>query len=448
MSDKETQARVVKRMNETKPKMIIGSPPCTLFSRLQQLNIHVQGPLWKEKFDLERVKATEHIKFCLRLFNLQRNRGDYFLFEHPGSADSWELPEMREFRGLEGVMTSVVDQCMYGLVTHGAVKGELLPAKKPTRFMSNSWYVLEELSHRCDKSHTHQPLMGGRAAKAAEYPDDLCAAMCRGLANQKRYDKSGRVCTGVIGAAALQSFVGIADNVLCRDNCLVKPSERVIPPDDRMLDPSRCRGKRNDSFPDGFPSHWQDNKHEPDGTAREFLVTSKDVPEEKSGYFRVGVNDGASALKAEMNVLTTKYDGSLESWDDVTGASLVAKLVQQARAIEMTFFAKMGVFAERLPRHVVKARGGKIIKGRWVDTNKGDSTVPDYRSRFVGKEFNVGVDPALYAATPPLEALKLLLGHASSKRGGNVHLMLSDVKRAYFHAKAERERYVALPEED
>ena len=66
----------------------------------------------------------------------------------------------------------------------------------------------------------------------------------------------------------------------------------------------------------------------------------------------------------------------------------------------------------------------------------------------MGKEYNTGVDPTLYAATPPLEALKLLLGHAASDTTKNLHIMLSDVKRAYFHALAKRELYVELPPED
>ena len=76
-----------------------------------------------------------------------------------------------------------------------------------------------------------------------------------------------------------------------------------------------------------------------------------------------------------------------------------------------------------------------MIKGRLVDTNKGDIACPDDRARFVAKESNVGSDPTLYAATPPLEALKLLIAHASGQKGKGVHIMLSDVKRAYFNAR-------------
>ena len=82
--------------------------------------------------------------------------------------------------------------------------------------------------------------------------------------------------------------------------------------------------------------------------------------------------------------------------------------------------------------------------------NKGSCEIPDYRSRYVGKEFNRGhaATSDLYAATPPLEALKLLVSSCATEQACETHLMLSDVKRAYFHAPAVRELYVELPDED
>ena len=47
-----------------------------------------------------------------------------------------------------------------------------------------------------------------------------------------------------------------------------------------------------------------------------------------------------------------------------------------------------------------------------------------------------------------LEAPKLILGYAASHEHGGLHVMLCDVKRAYFQAKASRELYVELPHED
>ena len=62
-----------------------------------------------------------------------------------------------------------------------------IPAKKPTKFMSNSRDILRELSMRCDGSHQHQQLEGCRAEKAAEYPKASCGATRRGLITQLEY---------------------------------------------------------------------------------------------------------------------------------------------------------------------------------------------------------------------------------------------------------------------
>ena len=61
----------------------------------------------------------------------------------------------------------------------------------------------------------------------------------------------------------------------------------------------------------------------------------------------------------------------------------------------------------------------------------------------------------LFAATPPLEAKKMLfslamtkgVGYHSNKKGG-MKIDFIDVRRAYFHAKCRRDVYIRLPEED
>ena len=70
---------------------------------------------------------------------------------------------------MTGVETVVGDMCMYGLTNLSEDRKSMVPANKPTQFMGNGHYILNELSTRCDKAHPHQPLMGGRASKAQEY---------------------------------------------------------------------------------------------------------------------------------------------------------------------------------------------------------------------------------------------------------------------------------------
>ena len=46
--------------------------------------------------------------------------------------------------------------------------------------------------------------------------------------------------------------------------------------------------------------------------------------------------------------------------------------------------------------------------GRWVVHNKGDNESPNVRARYVATEVNREANMDFYAATPPLEAKKLL----------------------------------------
>ena len=234
----------------------------------------------------------------------------------------------------EGVVTSVADQCVYGLETPSKTDTGSAPAKKPTRFISNSWCIPHELATRCDDSHVHQHLVGGRAAKAQEYPDKLCRAICRGLANQTRYDEGGKVCTGGVGINALMSLLSPVN--VCGENHVKPPVGHVNIPHGANPEPSSGGSKTYLSSELSFPPHWVDSKHEPDGTARTFIGTG-DKTTRSVGMLHSGVNDGAEALAREMSSLVEKYSGYVECWDDVSGAPLDVALLSAARKLEMFF---------------------------------------------------------------------------------------------------------------
>ena len=113
----------------------------------------------------------------------------------------------------------------------------------------------------------------------------------------------------------------------------------------------------------------------------------------------------------------------------------------------MNIFNDMGVY-ERVPRSHMSTTRGKLIKTRWIDINKGDSKTHNYRSRLVGKEFKTYADDSLYASTPHLEALRLIISKAATRDGVKMEIMMNDVRRAYFHAQATRDVYVELAAED
>ena len=78
------------------------------------------------------------------------------------------------------------DQCMYEFKTRGDTSESSMPSMKPTRFMSNSPHKPKHLGRRCDKSHRHQPLEGGRCADAAFYPLPLIRAILRACMTRRR----------------------------------------------------------------------------------------------------------------------------------------------------------------------------------------------------------------------------------------------------------------------
>ena len=282
-----------------------------------------------------------------------------------------------------------------------------------------------------------------------------------------RYREKRRT-NGVIRSAQQSMRQATPSRTCLRNSPSVKKSVSFDGPTDKSESLER----------DMQPAHWIDGFHEPEETHPSLIVNGENESHEErvrravdedskswstSGtlgsstpserelaqelYFHTGDNTGAELLIEHMKALITR-DGRTSCVDDTSGEVLDEAGVRAARALEMDFFHKMGVYDLVTREEAVRSGKGKIIKGRWLDVNKGDSVNPDYRSRFVGKEFNTGVDSTLYAATPPLEALKLLISTAASKRHGGVHMMFSDVKRAYFHAPATRELYVEVPKED
>ena len=99
-----------------------------------------------------------------------------------------------------------------------------------------------------------------------------------------------------------------------------------------------------------------------------------------------------------------------------------------------------------------RVTGKPPVTVRRVDFNKGDDEHPEYRSRQVAAKVETDQRPDLFAGTPPVEAIRLILSDAATGEGGAGRhtkcLMVNDVKRAYFHAECTRDVYVQLPKED
>lgn len=183
----EDRLAAEKLIDEQDPELLIGSPMCTAFSTLQQWSFPRMEPghlarMWEE--------ATDHLRFCCKLYKKRREKGKKFLHEHPARATSWETEEIKGILKLKGVRRVTGNMCAFGMTSRDQW-GEGFVCK-PTGFMSNSEEILEELERKCTNPqmrnegrggevHRHVPLLYGRAGPAAIYPPALVAAILRWL---------------------------------------------------------------------------------------------------------------------------------------------------------------------------------------------------------------------------------------------------------------------------
>ncbi len=129
----------------------------------------------------------------------------------------------------------------------------------------------------------------------------------------------------------------------------------------------------------------------------------------------------------------------------MTGLPLQNSLVESARQEEMRELEKHRVYEVVSVKECQRVTGKNPIGVKWVDINKGDEKNPEYRSRLVAQEINTDKREDLFAATPPLDAFKIILSIAVMK---DKALDFIDVRRACFHAEARRDIFVNLPKED
>ena len=384
-SDRREARRFVE---ECKATWVIGCPPCTFFSRLNQgLNYRKMDPQVVEE---RRREAVLHLRFVIGLYKLQISGGRHFLHEHPETAISWDDAMMRKLLKEKSVATVVSDQCEYGLLTPGP-NGEPMAAKKPTKWASSSPHMLKRLSKRCQKGHTHQQLVGGRAKHAENYPLDLIVEILRGMRDTADFEEEW----------GDETESGIAEAML---------TSSVF--------------------------------HSPKYSSLVAAYRAKDLEEEtKNLHVKVKCKSG------KVDTLRLNFKEAYK--DEYTQEYLPIGHVRTAMQEELDYFCDKVWVAVPLEEAMADPEG-KVIGSRWVNCNKNDVNDPDVRCRLVAQEVNLHADDSFYAATPPLEAKRLLFSQWSTEQcrnGERLQLSFVDVKKAYFYGIPDRHLYVRFPAE-
>ena len=130
---REVRERVRQLVRDTRPFIVKGSPPCTMFCGFQNLG---KGKRDEDLFQKKLEEAKKHVRFCVEIYRMKIASGRFFSHEHPNSASSWAMPEVVGLAMFAGVVTAVCDMCAYGMLAKD--KYGIAPGERRTRLMRNS----------------------------------------------------------------------------------------------------------------------------------------------------------------------------------------------------------------------------------------------------------------------------------------------------------------------
>ena len=178
---KEYRDEVRRYVREMKPGLLVISPPCTLFSALQNLlKYHDKTEAQKREFATKLMQAKMLLRFGVEMAKEVSGYGGHFVFEHPLTSKAWQEPELQRLMNNESVYLVKNDQCMFGLTSSA---GRL--HRKPTGWCTSSRSIAEALDVRCDGSHDHEVIIGrsgsvNKSQMAQQYPARLVQAIIKG----------------------------------------------------------------------------------------------------------------------------------------------------------------------------------------------------------------------------------------------------------------------------
>ena len=133
LSQQSFRTKALKLHDETKPLLLVVSPPCTMFSTMQNVNI---GKMDEADVRTRTEAAVSHFAFAFLMCIRQSQGGRSFVIEHPVGASSWALRLTNLFAQCPNTRSVNFDFCMLGMKSNDD-QGEAL-AKKMTKIVTNS----------------------------------------------------------------------------------------------------------------------------------------------------------------------------------------------------------------------------------------------------------------------------------------------------------------------
>ena len=170
----KVREQVKNYIKEVRPGLVILSPPCTLFSVMQNMN------LVKRDFIKRLREAKVLLRFAVKVIEEVINYGGVYLLEQPLTSKAWMETVLQQIMNREDCILAQCDQCQYGLQDYHGGK-----MKKSTGWITNSPQIANRLDKKCDGTHEHTHVLGSsggqnRSTQAQIYPRPLIQAILDG----------------------------------------------------------------------------------------------------------------------------------------------------------------------------------------------------------------------------------------------------------------------------
>ena len=184
------QRWTIQQVESRRPRVVISSPPCTLFSTLMNWNRPKMDPV---VFNYRWQEACAMLEFGMLIAAIQKRAGRGFVHEHPSPATSWRHDSVL---ALPRPPFTTLDfhQCRFNLRSPQG-----FPLKKSTRLLScNLPTLTRHFQRKCNctarfwwdgKAVLHRPIMGSEngvklSHHAQHYPPAMVDAFVQVIKDQ------------------------------------------------------------------------------------------------------------------------------------------------------------------------------------------------------------------------------------------------------------------------
>ena len=150
--------------------------PCTPWSAIQSLNIHLYGTSFLDRLKKARLISLKQVARTIILLRYNRERQGTSSFEWPFKATGWDKPIVAELLRENSYSTSRVDGCACGVVSKKT--GE--PMLKPWRIESDCPVLTTNLNKfKCTCTTKHYPCEGSETKGSGFYPETLATTIIK-----------------------------------------------------------------------------------------------------------------------------------------------------------------------------------------------------------------------------------------------------------------------------